>query len=67
MATENEHIRNLLETRASLVESRRGSAKIKDGIKVRQIQENIDAVDRALNDERALANPPKTETVAARY
>jgi hypothetical protein len=63
----NEHIQNLLETRAALVEDRRQRAKLKDGIKVRQIQENIEAVDRALNDERAMANPPKTETFVGRY
>lgn len=63
----NEHIQNLLETRAALVEDRRQRAKLKDGIKVRQIQENIEAVDRALNDERAIANPSKTETLVGRY
>lgn len=58
----NEHIENLEATRKTLVDERREAAKHKGGIKVRQVQENIDAVDRALADERAMANPPKTTT-----
>jgi hypothetical protein len=57
---ENEHIEDLIKVRAALVERRREAAKgidranaLKNGRELADIQVMIEAVDRALEEERA--------------
>lgn len=55
MIAENEHIGRLLELRAELIEQRRACAIMKHVETLREIAGLIDAIDKSIADEKALA------------
>ena len=52
--SDQNHVDTLKGLREKLVDDRRAAAKVQDAGRVRQIQEQIEVLDRAMADERKL-------------
>ncbi len=52
--SDQNHVDTLKNLRETLVDDRRAAAKVPDAGRVRQIQEQIEVIDRAIADERKL-------------